>query len=172
MARILTDDEIKRLLEEAKHLPANWLTRLTPARRQDAIHLRRDYRLIGDGGHNFRIHVRENVSLLLDFSIILTFVDRDGTEYRLTRFNGKTPSQHTNKLDPGSRHYKFRNIFHIHTATERYQRARLDIDSYAEPTTRYASLTSALWAFSQSNGIVIDPPEGTASAQRGLFDDE
>jgi hypothetical protein len=169
MARILPDEEIKQLLEEPKHLPANWQARLTPTRRHDAIHLRREYVLVGDHGHKFKIHARENCLLLLDFSIILTFVDADGTEYRLTRFNGKTPSQHTNKLDADTPHHKFRNVFHIHVATERYQRARLDIDSYAEPTTRYGSFTSALTAFSQSNGIVIDPPPGVDPSQLGLF---
>ena len=78
-------------------------------------------------------------------------------------------TQHTNKLDEGATHHKFRDVFHIHVATERYQRARLDIDSYAEPTSRYGSLASALAAFSHSNGIVIDPPAGTSESQRGLF---
>ncbi len=91
----------------------------------------------------------------MDFSIILTFVDKDRTEYRLLRFNGRHPSQHTNKLEKrkGLSNSVFRNRFHIHRATERYQVDGLEIDGYAEVTERYDSFDSALTIFVSENGI-------------------
>ena len=90
-----------------------------------------------------------------DFSLILVFVDEDGTEYRLVRFNGRHPSQHTNKWEKrkGLSNWSFRNRFHLHQATERYQVDGLEIDGYAEVAEGYDSFDSALTEFVTSNGI-------------------
>jgi hypothetical protein len=101
--------------------------------------------------------------------LILLFQDSDGTEYRLTRFNGRHPSQHTNKWEKarGLPNAIFRNCFHVHRATERYQVEGYEIDGYAEVTTEYDSFDSALHAFVRSNGFSL--PDAEAS-EPGLFD--
>jgi len=157
MARILTDNDIESLMAESKPLPSNWTTRLRPRTKSDFQHAQRDLEVKGEAGNRFRIIVRKNTINQLDFSLILTFNDADGSEFVLRRYNGKHPSQHTNRLEkargePGS---TFRNVFHIHKATQRYQEEGLPIDGYAEVTTEYASFDTALQAFVGSNGIVL-----------------
>jgi hypothetical protein len=61
----------------------------------------------------------------------------------------------------------FRNRFHIHRATERYQVEGYEIDGYAEATDCYDSLESALNIFVRTNGLSVPP--ATTSAP-GLFD--
>ena len=48
--------------------------------------------------------------------------------------------------------------FHIHQATERYQEAGWDEDSYAEPTERFADLHGAIKCILQDCGFIL--PEG------------
>jgi hypothetical protein len=97
----------------------------------------------------------------LDFSIILIFRDEDGTEFNLCRYNGKHPSQHTNKLEKskGLPDSSFRNAFHIHMATQRYQEEGLNIDSYAEVTNEYSSFDTALRTFVRTNGFSVSGDE-------------
>lgn len=123
MARILTDEEIAKLLQEPKQLARNWETRLRPLPKSNSKFTRRDCEINGKNGHMFRIIIRHNMINPLDFSIILVFRDEDGTEFNLRRYNGKHPSQHTNKLEKakGLPNSSFRNVFHIHMATQRYQ---------------------------------------------------
>ncbi len=157
MPRILTDDEIDNLVAESKPLQKNWLTRLRPKRKSNLQHAQRVLDVEGEAGSEFRIIIRQNAINLFDFSIILTFKDSSGSEFRLRRYNGKHPSQHTNKVEKahGEPNSSFRNKFHIHKATQRYQEEGLKIDGYAEETTEYASFDTALQEFVQSNGIVI-----------------
>jgi hypothetical protein len=154
--RVLSDMEIETLLAERKALPDNWDSRLALRDKARQMHRQREFELRGDNGNDFRIVLRQNLLNQLDFSIILTFVDKDRTEYRLVRFNGRHPSQHTNKFEKrkGLSNFAFRNRFHIHRATERYQMEGLEIDGYAEVTDRYDSFDSALTTFVTSNGIV------------------
>lgn len=156
---------------EPKELPQNWRVRLTPRKKRDRCHLERQVRLVGSKGNRFRINVRDNPASLFDFSIILTFVDSDRTEYRLLRCNGKHPSDHTNKWEKKQRlpRAKFRNAFHTHKATERYQQEGFDIDGYAEETDKYHSLDSALEEFVRLGGFVTQTEE-SSSGQMGLFD--
>src|SRR5688572_16974714 len=100
--RLLTEGEIQKLLAERKPLAANWQTRLKPRQKADMRYTHRELSLKGDDGDDFRVIVRQSIPNVLDFSIILTFIDSDGAEYRLVRFNGKHPSQHTNKVECGS----------------------------------------------------------------------
>jgi hypothetical protein len=96
-----------------------------------------------------------------DFSVILVFQEKDGTEFRLRRYNGKHPSEHTNKLEKarGDENPEFRNQFHIHMATERYQLDGYEIDGYAEVTDRYCSFDSALAEFLRATGFQLPEEE-------------
>ncbi len=162
MARILTDREIDELLHEHKSLPTNWQSRLQPRPKSNFSYSQRDYEIQGENGHVFRIVIRKNEINPLDFSIILTFRDNNGAEFNLCRYNGRHPSQHTNKLEKaeGLSNSKFRNAFHIHKATQRYQEMDLAIDGYAEATDDYSSFDTALHVFVRSNGFSVDTDEG------------
>jgi len=86
----------------------------------------------------FRVIVRKNRINPLDFSVILGYVPPERLKlFHLLRYNGT--HRHTNKLESNS----FRD-FHIDYATQRYQEAGWDIDAYAEPTDRYATVEGAL----------------------------
>jgi hypothetical protein len=156
MPRTLTDEEIDSFVAESKPLPKNWKTRLSPRTKSNSKHDQRDLEVEGESGNRFRVIIRKNAINPLDFSIILTFKDKDGIEFVLRRYNGKHPSQHTNRLEKarGKPNSSFRNTFHIHKATQRYQEEGLPIDGYAEETTEYASFDTALQAFVESNGFV------------------
>lgn len=155
MTRILTDEEIDRLLMESKPLPHNWKLRLQQRPKSDSQFTQRDCSVNGIDGHKFKIILRQNKINPLDFSIILMFEDKDGTEFHLCRYNGKHPSQHTNRLEKahGLPNSFFRNVFHIHRATQRYQEEGLDIVGYAEVTTEYSSFEKALDVFLKVNGF-------------------
>lgn len=87
------------------------------------------------------------------------FLDKDGIEYRLRRYNGKHPSEHTNKWEKehGYPDHTFSPAFHIHQATERYQEFGYPIDGFAERTTSYYDFHSALDRFIKDNNF--KPPE-------------
>ena len=147
--RILSDSEIAALIGEAKPLPPNWQTRLRPRPKANAQFEQRELDIPISGGRRFKIVIKKSILNLFDFSIILMFQDTDGSEFRLTRYNGRHSSRHSNKWEkmrdlPNS---QFEPAFHIHVATERYQQASLKIDGYAEVTDMYNDYPSALEAF-------------------------
>lgn len=155
--RILEDSEINALLTERKTLPDNWRARLKLLPKTDSKHLQRELEVSGANGNAFRIVCRQSTLNALDFSIILIFKARDGNEFRLCRYNGRHPSEHTNRLEKSNSHenVRFRNQFHIHMATERYQQQGFEIDGYAEVTKRYSSFATALEEFFRANGFVL-----------------
>jgi hypothetical protein len=136
MPGILTDAEIDRLIHEEKLLPEHPLGRSLKAK---SGHKEREVDVTGADGSRFRIIVRQSVSNALDFSVILAYRQpNSNTLFRLRRYNGKS-HQHTNKLE-GNTFYDF----HVHRATEQYQATGLREDAFAEPTSAYADLHSAL----------------------------
>jgi len=155
MKRVLSDEEVESLVRERKPLPRGWESRLEPRPKSDTRFSRRELEIKGENGNIFRIVLRQNNINLLDFSIILIFRDKDGNEFRLCRFNGKHPSQHTNRLEHNRRlpNASFRGMFHIHRATQRYQEEGFEIDGYAEATSEYSSFKGALRMFLQTNGF-------------------
>jgi hypothetical protein len=147
--RILTDSEIAELIGEPKPLSSNWQTRLRLRPKANAQFEQRELDVQTSSGRRFRIVVKRSLLNLFDFSIILMFQDTDGSEYRLTRYNGRHSSRHTNKWEKtrGLPNSQFGPAFHIHIATERYQQASLKIDGYAEVTDMYNDYPNALEAF-------------------------
>jgi hypothetical protein len=84
------------------------------------------------------IMVRQSELNPLDFSAILGYyLPKTTSIFRLRRYNGK--HRHTNRIEGTA----FRD-FHIHVATERYQRIGAREDTYAEPTDRFNTLYQAL----------------------------
>ena len=94
-----------------------------------------DLAVVGDSGHDFQISIRVARDNVLDFSVILVFIE-EGSEYNLIRLNGRHKAEHTNMIerDAGLPNSGFKDVFHVHQATERYQLRGLKIEGFAEPT--------------------------------------
>lgn len=135
----LTDEAIRALISERKQLPPKWRSSLSPDQRE-AQHRRGSVRLQGVGGADFELFSRQHVDFVDNFTVGLQFRAVDGTVYRLLRANGLHPGGHRNRLEGTS----FGTSFHVHRATERYQREGLAIDGYAEQTDEYSSLEQAV----------------------------
>lgn len=165
--RILKDAEIAKLISEEKTLPDNWQSQFQLRDKSNFQHQERSIEVKGANGNSFRVILRRNKINIFDFSIILMFQDKDSKEYRLVRYNGKHPSEHTNKCEKemGEKDCKFGPTFHIHRATERYQEAGYPIDGFAEVTTKYSDFHSALNCFLKHNNF--KKPE---SPQMELFE--
>ena len=137
-----SDAEIEDLIAMPKDLPADYDSRLGRMRTRpySAKHEEAQIEVPLPTGGSFRIMLRRNRLAIRDFSAILDYVPPQRLKvFRLRRYNGF--HEHTNKLEGNS----FRT-FHIHHATERYQRAGWDEDRYAVETDRYTTLDGALEA--------------------------
>lgn len=152
MSVVFTDDEILALILEPKPLPHDYRKRLSL--RQKHGHREQELTVQGAEAHELHTILRQSSIDPLDFSAILS-VTVPGTNriFRLRRYNSKT-HQHSNRLEGSDRFYSF----HIHQATERYQQAGWDEDSYAEPTERFADLYGAITCMFQDCGFIL--PEG------------
>jgi hypothetical protein len=103
-------------------------------------HKRKDFDVSAKSGHEFVIALRQSSLNVMDFSAILGY-KAPGlfTVFRLRRYNGSS-HRHTNALEKQTI-----DGFHVHTATERYQKAGgFKEDHFAELTTRYSNLVTAI----------------------------
>jgi hypothetical protein len=93
-----------------------------------------------ESGHSFVIAVRQSLLNTFDFSAILGYkLPGVNTIFRLRRYNGKS-HDHTNTIE----NERFRE-FHIHKATERYQRSTgSKEDHFAVTDRRYFDLDGAV----------------------------
>jgi hypothetical protein len=133
----LTDLQIERLVSEPKPLPADWRRRLAP--RPKSGHTEAELQVRAASGGLFRLVLRRSLHNPLDFSVILAFVDPEsGRNFRLRRYNGKS-HEHTNPME-NERFYDF----HVHRATERYQRSGNREDTFAVVATAFATMEQAL----------------------------
>lgn len=155
-----TDEEFAGWIAETKQLPVNWRTRLKLQPKDGTSFEHRSMEVGGDSGSSFRVMLRRNTLNNNDFSLILVLVTDDG-EYRLTRFNGSS-HQHVNHIERRNNlpNHTIRNTFHIHVATERYQRRdRKNIEGYAVPSAAFGSFETAFEEFFATNGFVKPPEE-------------
>ena len=91
-------------------------------------------------GNIFVVKLRKNQINPFDFSVILGYqLPGLNTVFILRRYNGKS-HPHTNHLDEN---VTFRT-YHIHTATERYQKFGSNAEHWAEITARYADMDGAI----------------------------
>jgi hypothetical protein len=157
MADMLSDQEIQSLVSESKPLPPDYVTRMHA--RPKRGHKERELDLKGEDGNDFRLILRQSILNPLDFSIILAFRPaQSNVLFRLRRYNGKS-HQHTNRIEDETFY-----DYHIHQATERYQRLGLREDSYAEQTDRFSDLQQAISCLLHDCGFEIPP-----GAQQPLF---
>lgn len=130
MEVIYSDQEIAELIQERKVLPNNW---------REQIYKEGTLDVNGDEGNMFRIIVRQQKLIPLDFSVILVvLVPQSNKTFRLRRYNGST-NPHTNRIERNEVYG-----FHIHFATERYQLRGQKEDGYAKETDRYSDLNGAV----------------------------
>lgn len=130
MEVIYSDQEIAKLIQERKVLPNNW---------REQIYKEGTLDVNGDEGNVFRIIVRQQKLIPLDFSVILAvLIPLSDRVFRLRRYNGWT-NPHTNRIEREDI-----DGFHIHFATERYQQRGQKEDGYAKETDRYRDLNGAV----------------------------
>lgn len=155
--RRYSDSEIKALLQERKPLPVDWRSRLglRPKRGHQEAHLI----VQGEGGNEFHLILRQSSINPFDFSVILAVrIPGSNRLFRLLRYNGRSHA-HTNRIEQQKL-----DGFHIHKATERYQKCGWREDAYAEPTDRFSDIWSALDCLLEDASFVVPP-----GSQRRLF---
>lgn len=134
---LLSDEAINELVNEAKTIPDG----LRPFSKlvEHNKHARRDYEITCASGSCFVIAVRQSTLNVFDFSAILGY-KMPGTNkiFRLRRYNGRSHF-HTNTIEKET----FRD-FHMHMATERYQKIGPKEDHFAMIDKRYSDLDSAV----------------------------
>ncbi len=158
MATIVPDQDIAQYLNESKVLPQDY--RKVVQTKPKRGHQEQEICFDGQNGNRFKVVVRVSDSNQLDFSVILgVIIPNTNRFFRLCRYNGKS-HEHTNRIEDQTFY-----DFHIHTATERYQREGFEEDAYAVPSDKYSSLGQALDCMINDLGFVL--PEGD---QRSLFD--
>ncbi|SRR5581483_8706592 len=160
MDLVLTDSEINALLIERKPLPEDYKKRIVLKPKRG--HSECEFSITGENGHGFCVLIRKSIHSALDFSVILAY-DPPGTNARilLRRYNGKS-HEHSNTLEREPPFYDF----HIHTATERYIRAGLRAEHYAETTSRYADVQAAFFCLTRDCGL--EAPPGDAPLFSGI----
>jgi hypothetical protein len=159
MLTIFSDAEIDSLIHEPKIIPSG-LTPLTKQLVERNGHKRKDYSVVSasGSGNEFMIALRQSIINVLDFSAILGYkVPGSNAIFRLRRYNGK--HVHTNTIEGEKL-----NDFHIHQATERYQRRGPREDVFAEVTSRHSTLSGAITCLLEDCGFNLPP-----NKQLGLF---
>jgi hypothetical protein len=133
----LLDTQIDAMICEAKTIPDGLCPLTRPIERNQ--HRRKEFEITCATGSSFVIATRQSMLNSQDFSVILGYRNPGfNTIFRLRRYNGKS-HYHTNTIETET----FRE-FHIHTATERYQKRGPREDHFAKIDTRYWDLASAI----------------------------
>ena len=148
MAAFFSDNEIAGLIAEVKPLLPDWHSRMTLKPKRG--HREREVDVKGEGGSRFRLILRQAALNPLDFPVILAvLVPKTNQVFRLLRCNGKS-HEHTNRLERETFY-----DFHIHRATERYQKEEgYREDGYAEVTDKYSDFEGALGTLFDEGGFV------------------
>jgi hypothetical protein len=143
MPNYLADAEIARLIHLPKELPTNWLRKLHQLKADPNFRHSRSNIIVSTQDGRFRISLRQNRDEKDDFSVVLMFLAKSKEQrwFRLKRYNGLHPPLgiHKNRIEKT-------NIkgFHIHTATWRYQNRTPKEEGFAEATSAYVDLWTAL----------------------------
>ncbi|MBW1672844.1 MAG: hypothetical protein JRJ45_04215 [Deltaproteobacteria bacterium] len=152
MVDILSDHDIERLVKEKKLLPSDYQAKIQV--RPKRGHKERELDIRGEDGNDFRLILRQSLFNPLDFSVILVYrPPQSNILFRLRRYNGKS-HEHTNPIEGGMFY-----DYHIHQATERYQKIGAREDTYAEPTNRFSDFYQAISCIVDDCGFEI--PSGT-----------
>ena len=157
MVLFYSDIDIATLIAERKPLGSNWRTQFRPKPKWG--HDESELVVIGEAQNEFRVILRKSKFNPLAFSAILGVrVPQSNRIFRLRRYNGKS-HEHTNSLEKQTFY-----DFHIHMATERYQRLgdrEPREDAYAEVTARFGDLTGALDCLIEDSAFETEGPQGS-----------
>lgn len=154
MELFLTDKEIKQFINEKKQMTIA-PDELFRNMKEKKGHKGSEHGIERTDGSSFVIKVRLSNENPLDFSAILGFIPPNATKpFLLRRYNGKS-HEHKNKLEKEKVFYDF----HIHTATERYQREGTKEEYFAEITDRYSTVQEALNCLIQDCNVSL--PKGS-----------
>jgi hypothetical protein len=139
LTMLLTDAEISALLAEQKSAvdPRKLLQTFANTTPKDG-HRRHAITVHGAAGDRFQLSLRQSTLDPYDFSVILTVIRPDGS-LNLRRHNG-TSHAHSNPIEGG----RFQGVCHVHEATERYQRRGSDAEHFAQVTTDFSDLATAV----------------------------
>jgi hypothetical protein len=145
---VLTQDRIDELIAEAKSVPEGLSQSPLQQMKQHHQYLRKDFKIQTTAGNEFIVILRQSTRDVFDFSAILGYqLPGFNTIFRLKRYNGR--HTHSNSIEKT----KINHGFHIHTATERYQKVSLKEESFAEETDRYTNLSGAVQCLLQDCGF-------------------
>jgi hypothetical protein len=168
MAKYLEDAEIARLIRLSKELPKNWDRRLHKMRADVNFRHSRASIIVSTSDGDFRIGLRQNRMEKEDFSVVFSFLSKakDSQWFRLKRYNGRHPPLgiHKNRIE------KTRiEGFHIHTATLRYQQRTSKEEGFAEPTTAYVDMWTAVEFMIAECGFIKPIKTSVEKGQLHLF---
>ena len=139
----LTDREIQDLIDEPKQMnrsAGSLLQGMKIKRGRGTSYQQNSLKFSRSNGEGeWLIYLRCNRENPFDFSCGLGFIPKGrGQAFTLIRYNGKS-HQHTNRLENEETFYDF----HIHRATEKYQKSSYDDEHHAQPTDLYTNLHGA-----------------------------
>jgi len=141
----VTEEQVQQLLLEEKAVPIGLSS---PQMTAKSGCYRKSFEFKGAAGSEFVVKLRQTVMNPANFSVILGYrLPGSYSVFRLRRYNGK--HRHINVLEDEIFH-----DFHIHMATERYQkRSGFWEDHYAQPTNRHFDFRSAIEAMIEDCGF-------------------
>ncbi len=131
----LTDEKIIELIACTKRVK-------NPSAREktEGKHVRRDYQVLSDDGrHEFVLFTRQSTIIPGSYTAGLRWKSRSGEDVILLRCNGND-HEHANPLEK----HRFAGTPHVHQATERYISAGKKVETFAEPSSEYRTLSGAL----------------------------
>jgi hypothetical protein len=135
----LKDTEIQDLITTEKQMTVEPDV-LFKSMKEKRGHKSAEHEMPQPDGSSFVIKIRISIENPLDFSVILGFTPVKATKpFLLRRYNGKS-HEHKNRLENEDDFYDF----HIHTATERYQREGSKEEYFAEISGSYSTPREAL----------------------------
>jgi len=157
METFLNDKEILDLLSELKTMTV-FPEDLIRSMKSKRGHSESEHIIQRPDGSTFHIRLRLSNENPMDFSVILGFCPAKATKlFLLRRYNGKS-HEHKNKLESEVPFYDY----HIHTATERYQKEGTKEECFAEVTDRYTTIQEALKCLIKDCNVILPQRQQTS----------
>lgn len=113
-------------------------------------------------GRRFELRVIRKVPKATVYSVELLYFDSRGRVYQMLRAGRKSNPRHNNRLelDAGRPDGVVHDCYRVNRITERYQRAGLREDGYAESASRlFQDLPGAIDTIAQLANIILPPSQ-------------
>lgn len=135
----LTDKQIQELVNINKQMTVD-PDSLFIGMKEKRGHKSAEHEMPQSDGSSFVIKIRISIENPFDFSVIIGYTPPKATKaFHLRRYNGRS-HEHKNRIEKENVFYDY----HIHQATERYQREGSKEEYFAEITGRYTTPREAL----------------------------